>query len=69
MPWYGIPPGLTNPPRPLPVSESGEPLEPVEHGWMGPAPGTVILVFIFLAAFVTYYFVNWKMLSFLWKIG
>ena len=32
-------------------------------------PGTVILVFIFLACFVTYYFVNWKLLSFLWKIG
>ena len=32
-------------------------------------PGTVILVFIFLACFILYYFVNWKMLSFLWKIG
>ena len=32
-------------------------------------PGTVILAFIFLACFVIYYFVNWKMLSFLWKIG
>ena len=32
-------------------------------------PGTVILVFIFLACFVAYYFVNWKLLSFLWKIG
>ena len=32
-------------------------------------PGTVILVFIFLACFVVYYFVNWKLLSFLWKIG
>jgi hypothetical protein len=42
------------------------------HGnksWMGPAPGTFILVFVFLAAFMTYFFVNWKMLSFLWKIG
>lgn len=32
-------------------------------------PGTVILVFIFLTCFVVYYFVNWKVLSFLWKIG
>jgi hypothetical protein len=65
MPMDGIPQGLTNPPRPLQESD----LEPVEHGWMGPAPGTVYLVFIFLAAFMTYYFVNWKVLSFLWKIG
>lgn len=65
MPWYGLPQGLTNPPPPLPDDE----VHPVDHGWMGPAPGTVILVFIFLAAFVTYFFVNWKMLSFLWQIG
>jgi cytochrome c oxidase subunit 1 len=32
-------------------------------------PGTVILVFIFFACFVLYYFANWKMLSFLWKVG
>ena len=32
-------------------------------------PGTVVLVFIFLACFVVYYFANWKLLSFLWKIG
>ena len=32
-------------------------------------PGTVVLVFIFLACFVVYYFVNWKLLTFLWKIG
>jgi len=29
----------------------------------------VILVFIFLAAFALYYFTNWKLLSFVWKIG
>ena len=27
------------------------------------------LVLIFLAAFVTYYFVNWKLLSDVWKVG
>jgi cytochrome c oxidase subunit 1 len=32
-------------------------------------PGTIVLVFIFLACFVLYYFVNWKILSFLWKVG
>lgn len=32
-------------------------------------PGTVILVFIFLACFIVYYFVNWKLLTFLWRIG
>jgi hypothetical protein len=67
MSMHGLPPGLVNPPSPLREGEDGSGLK--QHGWMGPAPGTVILVFIFLAAFVTYYFVNWKMLSFLWKIG
>lgn len=32
-------------------------------------PGTVILTGIFFVCFVVYYFVNWKLLSFLWKIG
>lgn len=31
--------------------------------------GTVILVAIFFLCFVAYYFTNWKILSFLWKIG
>ncbi len=33
------------------------------------APGTYILVFIFLAVFATYYFLNWKILSQVWKVG
>ena len=33
------------------------------------APGTLVLVFIFFACFVLYYFANWKILSFLWKVG
>jgi hypothetical protein len=66
MPMNGLPPGILKPPASLPEGEAGE---PVEHGWMGPAPGTIILVFVFLLAFMTYYFVNWKMLSFIWKIG
>ena len=32
-------------------------------------PGTVILVFIFFGCFILYYFANWKILSFLWKVG
>ncbi|EKD42006.1 MAG: hypothetical protein ACD_73C00393G0003 [uncultured bacterium] len=32
-------------------------------------PGTVIFVTIFLTVFALYYFVNWKMLSAIWKIG
>jgi cytochrome c oxidase subunit I len=40
------------------------------RGWrLGPAPGTVVFVAVFLLAFMLYYFVNWKALSFLWKIG
>ena len=38
-------------------------------GVMGPAPGTIVLAFVFLTAFIVYFFVNWKILSFLWRIG
>jgi cytochrome c oxidase subunit 1 len=33
------------------------------------APGTLVLVFVFLAVFVLYYFTNWKVLSMIWKMG
>jgi cytochrome c oxidase subunit 1 len=33
------------------------------------AKGTMVLVFIFLAIFILYYFTNWKILSFAWKVG
>ena len=33
------------------------------------APGTMVLVFIFLAVFAIYYFTNWKLLSLVWKVG
>ena len=62
----GLPPGITNPPRPL-VPEDKEALGP--SGRLGPVPGTMVLVAIFLVAFITYYFVNWKLLSFLWQVG
>ena len=59
----GIPQGVLN----LPAQVYDSSMAARVH--KGGTPGTVILVFIFLACFVTYYFVNWKMLSFLWKIG
>lgn len=33
------------------------------------APGTVAFVAVFLTVFILYYFVNWKMLATVWKIG
>ena len=66
----GVPQGLTHPPRHAPdVDQRNAALHAPSNGWMGPAPGTLVFVFIFLAAFIVYYFVNWKILSFLWKIG
>lgn len=66
MPMHGLPQGLLNPPRPLP---EGEDEDLPSRGWLGQAPGTMILVLVFLAAFAIYYFTNWKLLSFVWKIG
>jgi cytochrome c oxidase subunit I len=66
----GVPQGLTHPPRhAADVAERWEVLHGPKTGWMGPAPGTLILVFVFLGAFVLYFFVNWKVLSFVWRIG
>jgi hypothetical protein len=62
----GLPLGIVSPPRPLTTADDGSAL--AQHAF-GIAPGTLVLVGIFLAAFVTYYFVNWKLLSVLWKIG
>ena len=36
---------------------------------IGPIPGTMVLVGIFLVAFIVYYFVNWKLLSDVWQVG
>jgi cytochrome c oxidase subunit 1 len=66
----GIPAGLTHPPVHAPdVDARNAALHERSRGIMGPAPGTIVLVFVFLAAFVVYFFVNWKILSFLWRIG
>lgn len=34
-----------------------------------PAPGTFIIILIFLVTFVLFYFLNWKWLSMVWNIG
>ncbi len=61
-----VPPGLYNRPfAELPDKE----VELEEHGKLGMMPGTMILVFVFLLAFVVYYFANWKLLSAMWLIG
>ncbi len=62
----GLPLGLVSPPRALSAADDGSALAP--HA-LGIAPGTMVLVGVFLAAFITYYFVNWKLLSVVWKIG
>lgn len=66
MSMHGVPQGVRNPPRPPPEDEQEKRLG---SGRLGPAPGTLILVFVFLATFAVYYFTNWKLLSFVWKIG
>jgi cytochrome c oxidase subunit I len=61
----GVPQGIIRPPRALTASDNRN----LPEGKLGHAPGTMVLVLIFLAAFATYYFANWKILSFVWKIG
>jgi cytochrome c oxidase subunit 1 len=69
VPVAGVPQGLTNPPVHAPdVDQRAEQLQATRSIW-GPAPGTMALVFVFLGAFIVYFFVNWKVLSFVWKIG
>ncbi len=62
MPMDGVPPGILRPPEPPRADES------MEDEGRKPV-GTLVLAFIFLASFVLYYFVNWKLLSLVWKIG
>lgn len=64
MAMHGVPQGVTTPPPP--TGDEGD--VPV-HRLGGVTPGTLVLVFVFLLAFIVYYFVNWKLLSFLWRIG
>jgi cytochrome c oxidase subunit I len=62
---HAVPQGIISPPKHL--VDGDEILE--KHGPLGPAPGTMVLVMIFLAAFVIYYFVNWKLLAAVWRLG
>jgi cytochrome c oxidase subunit 1 len=41
---------------------------PQDRGQHVPIRGTMVLVFIFLAAFVIYYFLNWKWLAAIWIV-
>ncbi|HPE12614.1 MAG: cbb3-type cytochrome c oxidase subunit I [Gemmatimonadetes bacterium] len=69
-PVRGLPAGLTNPPvHAANVDEINEQLHAPARGIAGATPGTLVLVAVFLLAFMLYYFTNWKLLSFLWKIG
>ena len=66
----GVPRGITHPPTHAPdVDARNAALHDPARGVMGPAPGTIVLVIIFLAVFALYFFSNWKILSFLWRIG
>ncbi|MEO7359571.1 MAG: hypothetical protein ABI120_04535, partial [Gemmatimonadaceae bacterium] len=69
-PIVGIPQGLTNPPvHAANVDELNEALHAPGRGIGGATPGTLVLVGVFLVAFIVYYFANWKLLTFLWKVG
>lgn len=66
----GVPQGLTHPPiHAADVDERNAALHDPKRGIAGATPGTLVLVGVFLVAFMLYYFTNWKLLSFLWKIG
>lgn len=61
----GVPQGIANPPKAISEYTDEERQEVHDNG----TPGTMILVWVFLGAFVLYYFTNWKLLSMVWKIG
>ncbi len=62
----GLPLGIVSPPKPLPAGADESML--ARHP-LGHVPGTMVLVLVFLVAFVVYYFVNWKLLSDVWSVG
>jgi cytochrome c oxidase subunit 1 len=67
---HGVPRGLTHPPvHAADADDRNAALHDPKRGIAGATPGTLVLVAVFLLAFVVYYFANWKLLSFLWKIG
>jgi hypothetical protein len=46
-----------------------EELHAPARSWAGPTPGTKVSGGVDFLAFKLYSFTNWKLLSFLWKIG
>jgi cytochrome c oxidase subunit 1 len=59
----GLPQGVIKLPA---QSHTGPQVAALHEGGL---KGTMVLVTIFLIAFALYYFTNWKILSFLWKVG
>jgi len=55
----GVPAGIQRPPRSVADAKDESKL----------SRGTLVLVAVFLIAFIAYYFVNWKLLSVVWKVG
>ena len=49
--------------KPPPAPPAGD----ADH--KGLTRGTLVLVGVFLLAFIAYYFVNWKLLSAVWRVG
>lgn len=57
-------------PEPTPIPVGAPSAAAQGYGSLGfAAPGTFVLAMIFLAAFVLYYFINWKYLSTLWGLS
>ncbi len=67
MAFHGVPQGVTKLPAQVHAPRPGETERPEEKG-LAPR-GTIVLVGVFLVAFIVYYFVNWKLLSFVWQVG
>jgi cytochrome c oxidase subunit 1 len=59
----GVPQGIWNLPRQV---HTGAGVTAIHKAG---TPGTMILVLVFFGCFVLYYFANWKILSFLWRVG
>lgn len=68
MGFHGVPQGVLRLPKQAYGPEVGEPASPA-HDEALKAKGTYVLIGVFLVAFIVYYFVNWKLLSFVWKVG
>lgn len=68
MAFHGIPQGVLNLPKQAHGADAGEPETPQLEAARR-VRGVYVLIGVFLVAFIVYYFVNWKLLSFVWKVG